>query len=187
MHPRHTSHYGWSICCFFIGQTSAHASHTIYTHPVSSGTSSIRTRPTPLGASSIPTRTISTPGIPAIVPQTMPFTTSNITPTSPRIKLSDVQAFVKVHSFPGGNPVPGASAKLIAIDLLTSQEAGQRLHGTDIGLSNSALVYYVEWQGPFNVVNASVPPKVVPKPAAEGVEVFDATTGNALLWWVPNV
>jgi hypothetical protein len=144
--------------------------------------------PLPHGISSQSIRTKRVIGIPAIVPQANASNKSNsANSTAPRIKVSDVQTFIKVHPFQGGVAVPGTKPKLAAIDLITSKEASQRLHDTYIGLSDNALVYYVEWQGPFNVVNASIPQGVTPKPAAKGVEIFDTTTGNLLLWWVPNV
>ncbi len=151
----------------------ASANMTAQAHPDSAGT-------TPLGAATAPiTARNNSVGIPAIAVQSSVATT-------PRVKKSDVVAFLKGHPFPAGPAVAGATPVLTAVDLITSREASQRLMGESIGLSDNMMVYYVQWKGPFNPVNASVPPGTTLKPAAVGVEVFDATTGNLLLWWIPS-
>ena len=104
---------------------------------------------------------------------------------NPRIKISDVRAYLKTHQFPGGTPIAGNKPRVALIELMTCKEASQRLKGEYIGLSNNSLVYYVEWHGHF-AVNGSPPAGYTPKPVDKGVELFDAMTGNLLLWWVPN-
>jgi hypothetical protein len=132
------------------------------------------------GAASIVATTKNHPaGIPAI-------TVQSAVSTTPRVQKSDVIAFLKSHPFPAGPAVAGATPVLTAVDLISSKEASQRLKGESIGLSDNAPVYYVQWKGPFNPVNESVPAGVTIKPVATGVEVFDATTGNLLLWWIPS-
>jgi hypothetical protein len=76
----------------------------------------------------------------------------------------------------------------VAVDYITSKEASQRLKDASIGLAASAMVYYVKWHGPFNPkTRISAPPgAILPASVSEGVEVFDAQTGNLLLWWIPN-
>ena len=123
-------------------------------------------------------------GIPAIIVKN---TTSQVAANTPRISKVDVENYVKVHQFQGGPSVAGTTPNVTVIDYITSKEASQKLKNDSIGLADNAMVYYVKWQGSFNLTNVSAPPGAVPfKPASEGVEIFDAQTGNLLLWWVPN-
>jgi len=124
-------------------------------------------------------------GMPAI---TIRNTAKNGVPNAPRISQVDVRNYVQTHPFLGGSDVAGTPSKVTAIDYITSKEASQRLNNDSIGLADTAMVYYVEWQGSFHT-NVSAPPGVALsnlKPVSKGVEIFDAQTGNLLLWWVPT-
>ena len=123
-------------------------------------------------------------GIPAII---VKDTVSQTIPNVPRVSKTDVENYVKFHPFPGGSPVPGTTPKVVAISCITSKEVSQMLKNDSIGLADTAMVYYVEWRGPFNPTNVSAPPgATLPTSVSKGVEIFDAQTGNMLLWWMPN-
>lgn len=105
-----------------------------------------------------------------------------------RVTTSDVRAYVNAHPFPSGPTTTGNSQVIQSIDLITSAEASTRLKDESIGLPASSMVYYVVVKGPFTTQNVSLPSgdkKGLPSPTY-GVEVFDAQTGNFLLWWIPN-
>ena len=57
--------------------------------------------------------------------------------------------------------------------------------GEYISRPDSALVCYVELRGPFFPTHVSVPPgQALPETVDGGIEVFDAQTGNLLVWGV---
>jgi hypothetical protein len=104
-----------------------------------------------------------------------------------KIDKSDIEVYLKDHTFVGGPTVSGATPEVTSVEFITAKEASQRLKDLSIGLDDNAQVCYVEWAGPFNLAYASAPPHATPlPPAAIGVELFDAESGNLLLWWVPN-
>jgi hypothetical protein len=118
-------------------------------------------------------------GLPAIQP-TLPKT------PSPRFTTVDVRTYLRTHPFMSGPLVKGATSTIVAIQFMTSKQASELMHGASVGLPDSALVCYVKLHGPFTQVNASVPPGAEQLPPAEfGVEIFDAETGNLLMWWTP--
>lgn len=127
---------------------------------------------------SIPPRS-SGPGIPAIQP-TLPIS------LSPRFTTADVRVYLSTHPFMSGPLVKGATSTIVEIKFMTSKQAGVLMHGASVGLPDSSLVCYVKLHGPFTQSNASVPPGAKQLPSTEfGVEIFDAQTGNLLMWWTP--
>ncbi len=141
----------------------------------------------PASPSAADTPLSNTPGIPAIVPHLLSPTAATGAASRARFTVSDVKAYLSAHPFPSGPVVPGASATILAIDFMTSQQASQRLHGESIGLPDRALVCYVTLHGPFTLKHIQQPPGAAPlPPVSTGVEVFDTQTGNLLLWWVPS-
>jgi hypothetical protein len=57
------------------------------------------------------------------------------------------------------------------------------MKGEFVGIPDSGMVCYVELYGPFYTTMISVPPgQTLPPTIDKGVEVFDAQTGNLLLW-----
>ncbi|MEO6893196.1 MAG: hypothetical protein ABI324_29790 [Ktedonobacteraceae bacterium] len=96
--------------------------------------------------------------------------------------MSDVQTYVTSHTFPAGPTVHGAPPKIEAIQLMTSGEAASKT-GEYTGLTDNASVYYVLVRGPFIPINVKLPPgSQPPGTVEEGWEIFDAHTGNILVW-----
>ncbi len=115
-------------------------------------------------------------GIQAIVPST--------TLGLQRFTIQDANAYVSSHPFPSGPTITGVSPTIVSTSFITTKEANARMHGEHTGLSDTALVCYVVLKGPFTMTNVSRPygAKALP-PTNVGVEVFDAQTGNLLMWW----
>lgn len=116
-------------------------------------------------------------GMPAIQPT---LSTGEV-----RFTVQDVQAYLQKHPFPSGPTTTGKAAIIRTIDFITSKDASLRLHGASIGLADTDIVCYVELYGPFSTTKVSLPPGAKPLPPSDlGVEVFDALTGNRLMWWI---
>lgn len=114
------------------------------------------------------------PGAPAIVPRTQ---------GSPAFTADDVKIYYQSHSFSAGPTVSGAAPTITSIRFITSQQAQALMHGEFVGLPASAMVCYVALHGPFYPTLVSVPPgQTLPATVDNGFEVFDAHTGNLLLW-----
>jgi hypothetical protein len=94
----------------------------------------------------------------------------------PSFTADDVRAFLQVGGFPGAD----GPFKILKILFITSGEVCERLRGEGTGLEADALVCFVEVQGTFYPF--SYPPGVHPKPSPYGYEVFDAQTGNLLVF-----
>lgn len=97
----------------------------------------------------------------------------------PAITAADVQQYLQTHPFMGGPTLSGKSPA-ITITFMTAKQAGAKL-ATTFGPSIQ-MVYYVEFQGPFLMVNESLPPGVAVPTAQTGFEVFDAQTGDLIEW-----
>lgn len=119
--------------------------------------------------------TLSTnPGVPAIIPK------NNGTPA---FTAADVNLYYLNHSFSAGPTVSGAPPTVESVKFMTSGEARTLMKGEYIGIPDSAMVCYVVLRGPFYPMNVSVPPGQAPPAILDtGIEVFDAHTGNLLLW-----
>jgi hypothetical protein len=138
----------------------------------------------PIGMSHLSQTKPKSVGIPAI---RVKGTASQVAPNTPRISKTDVENYVKIHPFQGGSAISGTTPKVVAINYITSKEASQLLKNDSIGLADTAMVYYVQWEGPFNTTNVDRPQGAIfPTSVSKGVEIFDAQTGNLLLWWIPN-
>jgi hypothetical protein len=96
--------------------------------------------------------------------------------------LADVQQFVNTHPFFGGPTVSGGRPIVVKLLAIPSKEVVALTHGESTGLPESAPVYYVQLQGPFLLVNAGSPRGAKVLTLGTGVEVFDARTGNLILW-----
>ena len=106
---------------------------------------------------------------------------------TPNIARANVETYMLKHPFPSGPLMPGASLKILSIDLITSRACAIRLNGEETGLSDTAFVYYVKVQGPFSTAMVPLAPGAKPfPPASFGIEVFDAQTGNLLIWSIPT-
>lgn len=130
------------------------------------------------------------PGVPAITPSH----TGNGTTigTSVAVSPNDVTQYVTSFGLPRCSVINGGHLKVMKVLLVTAQEASVLLGGEYIGRPDNALVYYVEVYGPFTT-NVQLGPSVstlsttaqTSRPFAIGQIVFDASTGNLLLWGIP--
>ncbi|GCF09725.1 hypothetical protein [Dictyobacter arantiisoli] len=136
-------------------------------------------------ASSLPDH----PGHPAIDPvssATEINTVHSNVEVSIRVKSDNVKTYLLSHEFPCGPLVAGAILKVVSIDLLSSKDASARLSGESLGLPDTAPVYLVKVQGPFKTTMMPFAPgaKAISQ-VPYGIEVFDAETGNMLIWSIP--
>lgn len=134
------------------------------------------------GATQVKTATPQTPTLPYPTTKGDPVQgTSAITPHLhgiPAFTAADVQKFVATYGFAGGQRVDGGPTVILLLKLVTIKQANAIIHNI-IGNPDNELVYVVELQGPFPPGDPYTPAG----PSAKiGVEVFDARTGNMLLW-----
>jgi hypothetical protein len=118
-------------------------------------------------------------GAPAITPHLDAATHEGATFTA-----ADVQQFIQAHGYAGGATVSGGPPTIEKILFITSKQASNLLNGEDIGRPDNALVCYVALRGPF-YSSITAPYGVTPPPnwtEEAGYEVFDAVTGNLLLY-----
>ncbi len=96
---------------------------------------------------------------------------------------SDVMAFFNKYGFYAGPLVPGAKLQFLSIQFVTASQASVLMRGESIGRPDNYLVCYVKVLGPFSLEHISVPrgAKLITT-ANTGAAVFDAHTGNMLLW-----
>lgn len=118
------------------------------------------------------TPVIYAPGSPAITPHLNAI---------PSFTAADVQQYIKTHGCRCGPTVSGNPSTVIKILFITSHEASVLLNGEFIGRPDNALVCYVELRGPF-VQGGPHPPTTQTPIVDVGIEIFDAQTGNILLW-----
>jgi hypothetical protein len=117
-------------------------------------------------------------GVPAITPH---VSSDNVAGAA--FSQQDVTNFINAHGFPAGKPTDGTPLKATSIQFITAKQASDLMKGESIGRPDDALVCYVKLQGPFSLGAVSVPPGVTTTGnAPSGKMVFDATTGNLLVW-----
>ncbi|HZU69219.1 MAG TPA: hypothetical protein VFA09_18225 [Ktedonobacteraceae bacterium] len=108
--------------------------------------------------------------------------------SGPAFTQDDVIAFFNTNGFFAGPVVPGAHLKILTIQFVTARQASQLMRGESVGRPDNALVCYVKVQGPFLLTNIrGAPPRPnvkAPTTAEYGDAVFDAHTGNLLIWGV---
>ncbi len=118
-------------------------------------------------------------GAPAIQPHA-----SQNAPAGPAFTQADVIAYLDKYGF---LPLaPGAHLQILTIQFVPAKQASQLMDGESVGRPDDYLVCYVKVQGPFLLTGIPVPPeaKKVPTTARYGDEVFDAHTGNLIVWGV---
>jgi hypothetical protein len=113
------------------------------------------------------------PGIPAIQPTK---------PGIPAYTVEDVRQYVLTYGFPGGKPLSGGPPVILAIQFITAQEASILMRGESADRPDTALVCYVLVKGPFDANGKHEPEPSKAGSFAEGEMVFDAQTGNLLVW-----
>ena len=98
------------------------------------------------------------------------------------LSVADVQQYVLTHPSSIGPTVSGGVPKIVVIQLMTSRNASRVMGGEDVGVPDDALVYYVLLKGPFipEFILAITSVRISSVDRME--EVFDAYTGNQLLW-----
>jgi hypothetical protein len=121
------------------------------------------------------------PGSPAIQPHV-----NGATGNAPTFTSTDAAQYVTAHGFPGGVPVQGSHLVITNIQFMTAKVANAQFIKTGIDRPDDALVCVVQVKGPFNLIYAHLSPTDYAKhnvPVARtGFIVYDARTGNFLLW-----
>lgn len=126
------------------------------------------------------------PGNPAIHVHILPGVTVN-SPSIPTFSQDDVVIFLNKYGFYAGPVVQGAHLKIVSIQFVTAKQASKLMEGESVGRPDSYLVCYVKVQGPFTLVNVSMPYQSNGKKkttAKFGDMVFDGHTGNVLVWGI---
>lgn len=112
-----------------------------------------------------------------------------VTATSASFTSADVVAYMNGDTFPAGPVVKGAQMTILTIQFVSAQQASKLMNGESVGRPDTALVCYVKVEGPFLLTGvhfAHVPGKKAPTTAKYGYMVFDAHTGNTLVWGVTS-
>ena len=119
-----------------------------------------------------------TAGIPAIHPSSSSST--------PSFTVDDVKAYIPTASIPKLVPVQGSHLTIEEVLFISSKEATQLMQGESPGLPDNALVCFVLLKDPFSVQADYAPGSATSttQTASEIGEVFDAHTGNLLVWAV---
>lgn len=118
---------------------------------------------------------LSVAGTPAITPRST---------GTPAFSVNDVRQYIVTHQFSGGPTVTQSSPSIVKLEFMSSKQASQQLDGTSLGLPDNALVCFVVIKGPFLLTADSLPSRLHVPRFDTGLEVFDAHTGNQLLWAV---
>ena len=95
---------------------------------------------------------------------------------------ADVKAFVTKYGFPGGKTVTGTAPAILQITLMSAKQAKALLKGESTDRPDTAMVFYVQLAGPFVLSGIPTPPGVKPITVQRAEELFDATTGNLILY-----
>jgi hypothetical protein len=94
-------------------------------------------------------------------------------------------AFLNTNEFFAGPVVSGAHLKVLTVQFVTSKRASELMYGESVGRPDDALVCYAKVEGPFLLTNVSVPRGTKAVTTAKyGDAVFDAHTGNLLVWGI---
>lgn len=98
------------------------------------------------------------------------------------LSVEDVENYILTHPYPIGPTVSGGLPEIVVIQLMTSRNASNVMHGEYVGLPDDALVYYVLLKGPFYPTHIITITGMNISIADRMEEVFDAYTGNQLVW-----
>ncbi len=117
-------------------------------------------------------------GAPAIQPHA-----SQNAPAGPAFTQADVIAYLDKYGF---LPLaPGAHLQILTIQFVPAKQASQLMDGESVGRPDDYLVCYVKVEGPFLTAGLKLSPQAkAPKTVKYGDAVFDAHTGNLLVWGV---
>jgi hypothetical protein len=121
------------------------------------------------------------PGAPAIKPHI-----AQPNAAGPAFTREDVIAFLQQQNgFYSGPLAPGAHLQILTVQFVTAKQASELMVGESVGRPDDYLVCYVKVQGPFLLTSVHVPNGAsAPTTAQYGDAVFDATTGNLLVWGI---
>jgi hypothetical protein len=117
-----------------------------------------------------PGQATSTLGVPAISPHN---------DCTPSFSAQDVIDYENTHPFATRRTEPVGKPKITKIWFVTSAEASGQMAGESTGLSDAALVCYVEFYGTFRTGLA--PGGEPTERTGAASQVFDAHTGNLLV------
>ncbi len=134
-------------------------------------------RGSPAASSSLgagPTVVSYPPGVPAIQPRA-----SLQSQGGPAFTADDVTVYIQTQSFI--RTTSGAVPTITQITFMTAQQASALLQGEDIGRPDNALVCYVALEGSFQT-RGPLPPGAANPIVHIAYELFDAQTGNLLMW-----
>lgn len=141
-----------------------------------SGADAAGSTPTPTPPPKHTPTTIYTDGMPAIAPRA----------NGAMLTTADVERYISTHPIIGGQTVSGQAPQIMQVLLTTSQKASQIMGGEYVSASANLPVYYVLLNGPFLMENIHLPPGEPVPTAHEYEEVFDAQTGNLLVWGIAS-
>jgi hypothetical protein len=113
---------------------------------------------------------LSGPGIPMIHP-----TRAGI----PAFTVADVRQFFTAHPVKSAS---GAPAQIAEIQFMPEEQASAIMRGEPVGLPAHALVCYVQFRGSFLTTGGYGPPQAKPAWFQLEEEVFDARTGNLMVY-----
>ncbi len=118
---------------------------------------------------------IQTPGIPAILPRTGAFSSNQ-----PSFTRDDVTYYANMHLLPQ-TQLSSGTLTVANVSFMLSQQASSMFQGEPIGVADDTLVCVVELHG--NVVFLhNAPGATKPLAFTRVYEVFDAHSGNLLMW-----
>ena len=121
-------------------------------------------------------------GNPAIQPH------ASLNASGPTFSATNVAAFLNKYGFYAGPLVKGAHLKILTIQFVTAARASKLMYGESVGRPDNYLVCYVKVQGPFLLTyvhdGPNLPGIKTLTSAETGDAVFDAHTGNILVWGI---
>lgn len=104
----------------------------------------------------------------------------------PAFTQADVAAYLEKYGFFSGPLAPGAHLKILTNQFVTAAQASQLMVGESVGRPDNYLVCYVKVEGPFLLTYVHGGPGLshrnIPTTAKYNDAVFDAHTGNLLVW-----
>lgn len=130
----------------------------------------------PVPASKIPTRPAHPTyngGVPAVTH-----------PGGGPVTVDDVRAFITKYGFAAsdhGKTTNGTMPVILQVTMMTAKQASALMNGASPGRSDDTQVIYVKLQGPF-LIDMPVPSGARIPPAPFGEELFDATTGDLIMY-----
>lgn len=98
----------------------------------------------------------------------------------PSYTTGDVRQFILASGL-DQTTTAGTPSTITKIAFMTTSQASTLLQGESIGRPDGAMVCYVELRGPFTI-EGPVPAGATLPTAQRAYDIFDAQTGNILMW-----